>query len=132
MGQQQLLLIVLGVIVVGIAIVVGINLFNSNAVESNRNAIVADLNNVAAKAMQYYKTPTAMGGGGNSFVGYALPTGMGNNANGTLSISTAGTATTIVFTGVGTEKGDNGSSEISYTCTITPADTNPIQIAKVN
>lgn len=132
MGQQQLLLIVLGVIVVGIAIVVGINLFNANAVESNRNAIVADLNNIAAKAMQYYKTPTAMGGGGNSFAGYALPTGMGTTANGTISITTAGTATTIVFTGLGTEKGDNGSSEISYTCTITPADTNPIQIAKVN
>jgi hypothetical protein len=29
MGQQQLLLIVLGVIVVGIAVVVGINLFNA-------------------------------------------------------------------------------------------------------
>jgi hypothetical protein len=32
MGQQQLLLIVLGVIVVGIAIAVGISLFNANAI----------------------------------------------------------------------------------------------------
>ncbi len=35
MGQQQLLLIVLGVIVVGIAVVVGINLFNANAEASS-------------------------------------------------------------------------------------------------
>ncbi|MDP4115147.1 MAG: hypothetical protein Q8903_03385 [Bacteroidota bacterium] len=132
MGQQQLLLIVLGVIVVGIAIVVGINLFNSNAVESNRNAIVADLNNLAAKAIQYYKTPTAMGGGGNSFVGYVIPTGLGSTANGTFTISTAGTDAAIVFTGVGTEKGNDGSSNVTYTCTITPANTNPIAIAATN
>jgi hypothetical protein len=31
LGQQQLLLIVLGVIIVGVAVVVGINLFNAHA-----------------------------------------------------------------------------------------------------
>ena len=39
MGQQQLLLIVLGVIVVGIAVVVGTKLFNANAVSSNRDGV---------------------------------------------------------------------------------------------
>ena len=126
MGQQQLLLIVLGVIVVGIAIVVGINLFNSNAVESNKNAVVADLNNLAAKAMQYYKTPKAMGGGEGSFVGYVIPTGMSGTANGDYSCTT--TATNIVFTGTGKEKGANGNP-ISFTCTITPANSTPIVIA---
>ena len=38
MGQQQLLLIVLGVIIVGIAVVVGINLFT--AVVDHRNGTV--------------------------------------------------------------------------------------------
>ena len=46
MGQQQLLLIVLGVIIVGIAVVVGINLFNANATNANRDAVVSDLNNL--------------------------------------------------------------------------------------
>ena len=41
MGQQQLLLIVLGVIVVGIAVVVGINLFNANAESSTQDSIVS-------------------------------------------------------------------------------------------
>ena len=41
MGQQQLLLIVLGVIVVGIAVVVGINLFNASAEEANKDGIVS-------------------------------------------------------------------------------------------
>lgn len=67
MGQQQLLLIVLGVIIVGIAIVVGINLFNANAESSTQDSIVAQGTNIGALAQQYYKKPVALGGGGNSF-----------------------------------------------------------------
>lgn len=129
MGQQQLLLIVLGVIIVGIAIVVGINLFRSSAVQANRDAVVADLNNLAAMAQQYYKKPTSLGGGGNSFVGFAMPTGLGSNANGTYTISTAGTATTIVFQGVGTEKGDDGATGVTHRATVTAT---AITVAKTN
>lgn len=129
MGQQQLLLIVLGVIIVGIAIVVGINLFQASSVDANRNAVISDLNNLAAKAQEYYKKPTALGGGGNSFVGFAMPTGMTSNANGTYSIKTAGTATTIVFEGVGTENGDNGTSGVTHAATVTAS---AITVAKTN
>ncbi|MCE1188554.1 MAG: hypothetical protein LWX56_05375 [Ignavibacteria bacterium] len=129
MGQQQLLLIVLGVIIVGIAIVVGINLFQASAVDANRNAVIADLNNLASMSQQYYKKPTSLGGGGNSFVGFAIPTGLGSNANGTYTISTAGTATQIVFQGTGTENGDNGTSGVQHRATVTAT---AITIAKVN
>ncbi len=53
MGQQQLLLIVLGVIVVGIAVVVGINLFNANAETSTQDSIVSQGTNIGAMAQQY-------------------------------------------------------------------------------
>ena len=129
MGQQQLLLIVLGVIIVGIAIVVGINLFQASAIDANRNAVISDLNNLAAMAQQYYKKPTSLGGGGNSFVGFALPTGMGSNANGTYTISSAGTATQIVFQAVGTEKGTDGTNGVTHTATVTAT---AITIAKTN
>jgi len=129
MGQQQLLLIVLGVIIVGIAIVVGINLFQASAIQSNRDAIVADLNNLASQAQMYFKKPTSLGGGGNSFVGFTIPTGMGSNANGTYTIATAGTATTIVFQGVGTEKGDDGATGVTHKATVTAT---AITIAKTN
>lgn len=69
MGQQQLLLIVLGVIVVGIAVVVGINLFNANAETSTQDSIVSQGTNIGAMAQQYYKKPVSMGGGGNTFTG---------------------------------------------------------------
>ena len=129
MGQQQLLLIVLGVIVVGIAVVVGINLFNANAVASNKDAVASDLNNLGAMAQQYYKKPASMGGGANSFAGWTIPTGLDSTANGTYSITTAGNATGVTITGTGTENGANGSpiqatAAVTAT-TITVTITNP-------
>ena len=57
MGQQQLLLIILGVIIVGIAIAVGLSLFSAQSVQSNSDAIINDLNNLAAQAYQFRIRP---------------------------------------------------------------------------
>jgi len=97
MGQQQLLLIILGVIIVGIAIAVGLSMFTAQSVGANRDAIISDLTNLAANAYQYRIRPTTMGGGGGSYVGYALPPSLASNENGVYTVSSAGTATTIGF-----------------------------------
>jgi hypothetical protein len=101
MGQQQLLLIVLGVIVVGIAVVVGINLFNASAEEANKDGIVSDCTNLGAMAQQYYKKPLSMGGGANAFTGWVIPTGLVTTANGGYG-AVAGAAN-VVITGTPTE-----------------------------
>ncbi|MFH1861626.1 MAG: hypothetical protein ABH878_02335 [bacterium] len=113
MGQQQLLLIVLSVIIVGIAVVVGINMFNDQAASSNLDAVTSDLINLASRAQQHYRRPTAMGGGGGSFAlmtadaaGLAYITTQPTNENGVYSISAAGTASTVTVQGIGTEDGD--------------------------
>jgi Tfp pilus assembly protein PilE len=113
MGQQQLLLIILGVIVVGIAVAVGITMFTDNAVNANRDAVTNDLVNLAARAQQFYRRPTALGGGGNSFVGLTADaaglrklTNKASNANGAYTITSAGTSTTVTVQGVGTEHAD--------------------------
>jgi type II secretory pathway pseudopilin PulG len=64
MGTQQILLIVLSVVVVGIAVAVGITMFQNQAVNSARQSIMSDMNNFAAQAMAWYKMPLSMGGGG--------------------------------------------------------------------
>ena len=97
MGQQQLLLIVLGVIIVGIAVVVGINVFTAQSEESSKDAIVSDCTNLGAMAQQYFRKPTAMGGGGNTFTGYTIPENLDTTANGTYA--PAVTATQVVITG---------------------------------
>ena len=117
MGQQQLLLIVLGVIVVGIAVVVGINLFNANAVSSNRDGVVSDLNNLGAMAQQYYKKPASMGGGGNTFTGWSVPTQLDTTANGFYVATVA--AQSVIIVGTGTEKNDNNQL-IVHTATVKP------------
>jgi hypothetical protein len=85
MGQQQLLLIILGVIIVGIAIAVGLSLFTSQSIQSNKDAIINDINNLAANAYQYRIRPGSMGGGAGSFTGWSIPTKMSSNENGTYS-----------------------------------------------
>jgi len=136
MGQQQLLLIILGVIIVGIAVAVGITMFQDNAVDQNRSAVIADLTTLAAKAQQYYAKPTTLGGGGNSFVGLSADApGLGllastaftNNANGAYSIKTAGTATTLVLEGVGKTALSNGTF-CTYDMTVTSSTQVPTKV----
>jgi Tfp pilus assembly protein PilE len=115
MGQQQLLLIVLGVIIVGIAVVVGINLFTANAVSSNRDGVVADLTNLAATAQQFYRKPTAMGGGGYTFTGWTIPAEIDTTPNGIYTATVA--AQTVTLVGKGNEK--NAGSVIQHTATVT-------------
>lgn len=128
MGQQQLLLIVLGVIVVGIAVVVGINLFNANAQSSNRDAVISDLNNLGAMAQQFYKKPTSMGGGGNTFTGgggWSIPVQLRTTANGTYNNPAPVLSdSTVTIVGIGTETGNDGSAPVKATCTVTPTQIN--------
>jgi hypothetical protein len=123
MGQQQLLLIVLGVIIVGIAVVVGINLFNANAESSAQDTMVSEATNIGAMAQQFYKKPVAMGGGGNSFTtsngavsNWDIPNSLKTDASGNIF---AATPTDTVVNIVGTPNTDNGYSWKVYT-TVTP------------
>ncbi len=112
MGQQQLLLIILGVIVVGIAVAVGITMFTDSAMSANRDALTNDLINLASRAQQFYRRPTVLGGGGYSFsrlttTSISLLTNKPSNANGSYTIETAGAGSgsnsMVVIKGVGVE-----------------------------
>ena len=119
MGQQQLLLIVLGVIIVGIAVVVGINVFTASSTNANRDAVVSDLTTLASMAQQYYRKPTAMAGGGQSFTNWAIPPQLLSTANGTYSAPTVG-ANSIKLVGIGNEIGDDGTNKVKVEMTVVP------------
>jgi hypothetical protein len=101
MGQQQLLLIVLGVIVVGIAVAAGMGLFSSNKESSIKDELVNQNLAIGAAAQQYFSKPTSMGGGNQSFLNFGQtqsPLGkMAFTTNGTYGVG-AGTATNILVT----------------------------------
>ncbi len=129
MGQQQLLLIVLGVIIVGIAVVVGINVFTASSTSSNRDAVISDLTNIASMAQTFYRKPTALAGGNNSFTGFTMPalsaTAADNTAtatktpNGSYTI-TANTGASVTLEGVGTQIGNNGTANVKVTMVVGP------------
>jgi hypothetical protein len=82
MGQQQLLLIILGVLIVAIAIAVGFSLLSAGSITVNRDAMVNDMNIIASSAQQHFVRPISMGGGGGTFNGFVLPERLNRTGNG--------------------------------------------------
>ena len=74
MGQQQLLLLVLAAIIVGVAVIVGINIFGSSADEANREALIQDCLTIGARAQEWYRRPSILEGGNQSFANVTLDT----------------------------------------------------------
>ena len=111
MGQTQLLLVILGVLLVGVAIFVGISMFQANTVENTRNAIISDLNAFASRAHAYYWKPTTQGGGNKSFSGVTLRLifPMEENSNARYFLESA-TTDQCVIDGVGKVVASDGDS----------------------
>jgi hypothetical protein len=130
MGQQQLLLLVLGIVIVGLAVVVGIQAFSENQKKANADALVNDAIRIASDAQAWMLKPTAFGGGGNSCattcdwtgsdfaqLGYATgSTGGYSNLNGAFTITSSGATLTIV--GTSTANGNEVTVDVTGT---TPA-----------
>lgn len=104
MGQQQLLLVILSMIIIGVAVAVGINLFRESAVSSARDALVTDLNAFGARAQAFYRRPKLTGGGGYSFATITVGDLMEKpyNDNGRYYISNK-SAVLVEITGIGKE-----------------------------
>ncbi len=139
MGQQQLLLVILVTIIVGIATVVAINTFSSASDSSNVDMVRNDVVSLAASAQGYYMKPAMLGGGGNSFNGItfnqvAFPTDGIDPADGLTAFNSnghytiAGTDTTITVTAIPSSRADGPMSltsdladgEVALVASITP------------
>ena len=89
MGQQQLLLVILGVIIVGVAIAIGVTLFGAQSISSNRDAMINDLNHLGSFAYQFRVRIRCMGGGEGDYTTFTIPTKMISNEDATYSVSNA-------------------------------------------
>ena len=122
MGQQQLLLIALGIIIVGIAIFVGITLFRSNAIETKRDHLINECMNIASVAQQYYYKPVEMGGGGRSFNGWSIPQSLKKTGNGRFELTDDSSPDSyLTVTAVGNEV-VTGNDSIEVEIDIYPSD----------
>ena len=129
MGTQQILLIVLSVIIVGVAIAVGITMFSNQAFNSNQQALSGELQNYASQCIQFFKTPEGQGGAGNDTTKVVLATlanfinfsGTGETLdtdNGTFKI-TDGVGGTVVLEGIGKESKGGEYPKITTTIVLT-------------
>ena len=117
MGQQQLLLLVLGIVIVGLAVVVGIQAFSENQKKANADALVNDVIRIASDAQAWKLKPQAFGGGAsvagwagltlqqlgytvgdNGYTAHTADDEEYENLNGTFAISDAGGTLTIIAT----------------------------------
>ncbi len=129
MGQQQLLLVILVTIIVGIATVVAINTFSSASESANVDAVNQDIASIASSAQGYFMKPTMLGGGGNSFSsitfndiafgGTIQSDNVAYNENGTYQLSgksdSSFTVTADPSSGDGYTEGTSGSSSNTIT-----------------
>jgi len=121
MGQQQLLMLVLAAVIVGTAVVLGINMFSENAAAANQDAVTTDMMTIASKAQAWFLRPAEMGGGGRRFTALTDAAGWGlmsfpkTNANGTYTLTPATKSIQIV--GVGVENPDGAGANLTVTIT---------------
>jgi hypothetical protein len=113
MGQQQLLLLILGVIIVGIAIAVGVTMFSAQSTESNKDGITSGLMSIAANAYEYKIRPRTLGGGLPSYVGYSVPVKLQSDENGAYQVFGSVTARQLQIRGTSAQ-----NSSWNATCTI--------------
>ncbi|MCX8106506.1 MAG: hypothetical protein N3D80_11620 [Ignavibacterium album] len=102
MGQQQLLLIVLGVIIVGIAVVAGILIFKQQSIDNKRDIVTNEAHNIATLAIQYYKKAKLLGGGQYNYAGWDVPNDMKVTHNGSYT-ATVTPPDRVEIIGVGNE-----------------------------
>ena len=110
MGQQQLILLVLATVIVGLAIVVGIAAFTQGGDRANADAMIQDAVTIANDAQAWVQKPKPFGGPENGFsdfnnvtfsdLGYAADTpnnqtGVFENANGMYQIQPSNDGITI-------------------------------------
>lgn len=133
MGQQQLILLVLGIVIVGVAVTIGIQAFSENSKKTNLDSLVNDAVNVAAAAQAWMLKPNIYGGGNNSCLttcdwsgatltslGYTeSSSGSHPNLNGEITVDGASSPTQLIVTATNASYGN----QVVVTVTgIEPAD----------
>ena len=82
MGQQQILLIVLGIIIVGVAVGIASQMFDTSVEDSNKDSIASELLHLGMIAQQYFNRPSEMGGGNQSYIGWTIPAELDSSTSG--------------------------------------------------
>lgn len=116
MGSQQLLLIVVGIIVVGLMIYAGFNISRDYMENANRDQIISNLYDLGLNAQQYFKKELSQGGGGGTYTGWVIPTQLRNTQSGTFDEVVR--EDRVDLSGDGNVIGRNGKTNVRVTARV--------------
>ena len=85
--------------------------------KGNRDAVVSDLMNLGVLAQQYFKKPTELGGGNNTFNGFTIPANLRSTSNGEYKMVSI-SPESVTLTGIGEAIGNNGFRRVRVTIII--------------
>jgi hypothetical protein len=111
MGQQQLLIIVLGFFIAGLAILTGVRLVRSMNQSNERDLVMHQFSVLVGEAKKHAAAPKSIGGGEGSFVGFTPVTSLTNTGRIRIYITTG--ASWILFQGYGSVEGLDGAAPVS-------------------
>jgi hypothetical protein len=130
MGQQQILFLILGVCVLGIAVSVGVIALQQEASHENRAILIAELQRLGTLAQEFYKRPFEDRGGGGSFlpltgvshsVSVLSPTP--SKAHGDFFIKKTSSCTSVEIVAIGVVPGNDRILPVRAMITVYPEST---------
>ena len=137
MGQQQLLLLVLGIVLVGLAVAAGIQAFGENSKKSNADALVSDASRIASDMQAWVSKPSAYGGGRGDFssiamsqFGYTTSGGIYENNNGRFAITSI-SSDEAILTGCSVKAYDGSYNKVEAIVTGTGKDEVEVNLSSV-
>jgi hypothetical protein len=132
MGQQQLLLIVLGVLIVGTAVYGAVRMVDAQRTEHSRNRVIQEGHLLMDYADEYKNRLKQLGGGGGTYDGFQLPKFFIDEPDIGYWVSGSGNFVQVYACGWGNDapRGDDGKSPVAVL--ITKYADGRIELAKLN
>lgn len=116
MGSQQLLMILVGVIVVGLIIITCLSMVRTYYEEMNRDLLISTLNDLGVLAQQHNKKPVEQGGGGGEYTNFEIPQQLRSTTAG--SINSVVRKDRVDFVALGMEIGRDGKNVVRVTARV--------------
>lgn len=117
MGQQQLLLIVLGVLIVGISVYGGVRVMDDFNQDNDRDQLISQMLSIVAEARKYAAKPSYLGGGEGTLTGFTPPQNMATTDR--FRIYSGATAEALTLTGFGMVIGNDRENPVNVVMTFT-------------
>jgi len=126
MGKQQLFLVIISIIVIGLAAYASISIMKANAESSNRDHLISTLYDIGLSAQKHYMRINEQTGHGN-FIGWIIPPQYGKTESGTFVSKV--NDDTVYLAGTGNQTGRNQTTPVRVNARITY---NNIKITVIN